>query len=169
MSDIPMKIILVQIHSNILIQGASGINVTVKNIDIIGHNYYGVVCVYDSANFINVVVTYENINYTGPQLAFNPYSSLRIIDSEINIVTSTSSANEVAETRNVTLGGNVTINSTTTSTSIFWFRNVVGGVIPYFNVLPGANINITSTNMYLYYVSSAEYIDMTFGSNSTTL
>ncbi|NLL02220.1 MAG: hypothetical protein GX265_04295 [Mollicutes bacterium] len=153
----------------ILIQGAaSGINVTVKNIDIIGHNYYGVVCVYDSANFINVVVTYENINYTGPQLAFNPYSSLRIIDSEINIVTSTSSANEVAETRNVTLGGNVTINSTTTSTSIFWFRNVVGGVIPYFNVLPGANINITSTNMYLYYVSSAEYIDMTFGSNSTT-
>ena len=72
-----------------------------------------------------MVVTYENINYTGPQLAFNPYSSLRIIDSEINIVTSTSSANEVAETRNVTLGGNVTINSTTTSTSIFWFRNVV--------------------------------------------
>ncbi|HHW69611.1 MAG TPA: hypothetical protein GX747_04660 [Tenericutes bacterium] len=148
--------------------GTSSMNITVKNIDVVGRNYYGVICVYDSANFTNVVVTYENMDYEGPQMAFNPYSSLRIINCNINIISNVSSANEVAETRNVTLGGNVTINSVTTGTSVFWLRNVVGGVYPYINVLPGANVYINTVNRYLYYVSSAAYINMTFGSGSVS-
>lgn len=148
--------------------GTSNMNVTFKNADVIGRNYYGIICVYDSASFSNVVVNYNNINYTGPQMAFNPYSSLNIIDCEINIQTATSPANEVAETRNVTLGGTVNINSVSTATSIFWFRNVVGGIYPFLNILPNANVSINSNTTYLYYVSSASYINMTFGSNSIT-
>ncbi len=153
----------------LLIGSAStSMNITVKNIDVIGRNFYGVICVYDSSNFSNVTVSYENIVYEGPQLAFNPYSSLIIKDSDINIIPDVSPANEVAETRNVTLGGNVTINSVTTGTSIFWLRHVVGGAYPYINILPDANISITSVNRYLYFISSATHINITFGSGSTT-
>lgn len=125
----------------------TSMNITVQNIDVIGRNYYGVICVYDATGFSNVVVNYININYTGPQLAFNPYSSLNIINCNIIIqASSASSANEVAETRNVTLGGTTNINSSATGNSIFWFRNVVGGVYPYLNVMPNANIT-TATGM----------------------
>ena len=151
----------------ILLSGTpTSMNITVQNIDVVGRNYYGVISVLDSSLFSNVVVNYINVNYTGPQLAFNPYSSLNIIDCNIVIQAGASTAQEVAETRNVTLGGTVNINSASTSDSVFWFRNVVGGVYPFLNVLPNANVSITSENMYLYYVSSAAYIDMTFGGGS---
>lgn len=152
----------------IYLNSSSSMNITVQNIDVIGRNYYGIICVFDLSSLSNVVVNYTNVNYTGPQMAFNPYSSLNITDCDINIITSTSPANEVAETRNVTLGGAVNIHSVTTSTSVFWFRNVVGGVYPFLNVLPNSNISITSENRYLYFVSSATYINMSFGGNSVT-
>lgn len=152
----------------IYLNSTSNMNITVQNIDVIGRNYYGIICIFDISSLSNVVVNYTNVNYTGPQMAFNPYSSLNITDCDINIITRTSPANEVAETRNVTLGGNVNIHSVTTGTSVFWFRNVVGGVYPFLNVLPNSNISITSQNRYLYFVSSAAYINMSFGENSVT-
>ncbi len=152
----------------IYINSASNMNITVQNINVIGRNYYGIICVFDISSLSNVVVNYTNVNYTGPQMAFNPYSSLNITDCDINIIPSTSPAHEVAETRNVTLGGTVNIHSVTTYASIFWFRNVVGGVYPFLNVLPNSNISITSENRYLYHVSSATYINMSFGENSVT-
>lgn len=153
----------------LLINTPSSMNITVQNIDVVGRNYYGVICVYDTSSFSNVVVNYNNVNYTGPQLAFNPYSTLKITDCDINIQASSACpANEVAETRNVTLSGVVNIQSVSTGTSIFWFRNVVGGIYPYLNVSPDATVSITSINRYLYYVSSASNITMTFGNNSVT-
>lgn len=153
----------------LLINTPTNMNITVQNLDVVGRNYYGIVCVFDASGYSNVVVNYNNINYNGPQMAFNPYSSLNITDCEITIQSNgIAPANEVAETRNITLGGNVNIHSVATGTSIFWFRNVVGGVYPYLNVLPGANVSIQSENRYLYYVSSAAYINMTFGTNSIT-
>ncbi len=149
------------------LSSSSSMNITVQNIDITGRNYYGVICVYDYSFLSSVVISYINITYIGPQLSFAPYSSLNIIDSDIHIATNYSPANEVAETRNVTLGGTVNIKSTSTATSIFWFRNVVGGVYPYLKVLPNSNVYINADN-YLYYVSSASYVNMIFGSDSTT-
>lgn len=154
--------------SAIYLTGTSNLYITVRNMDITGNNYYGVICIYDASSLNGVVVDYNNINYVGPQLAFNPYSSLIITDSNITIQAATSTANEVAETRNVTLGGNVVINSSTTGNSIFWFRNVVGGVYPFLYVRPNANVSITSQTRYFYYVSSAAYINMTFGEGSIT-
>ncbi len=152
----------------IYLLGPSSMNITVQNIDVIGRNYYGIICIYETSNLSNVIVNYININYTGPQMAFNPYSSLNIIDCDITIQTGSSLANEVAETRNITLGGTVTINSASTSTALFWFRYVVGSTYPFFNVLPNSNVTIVGNSSYLYYLSSASYMNMTFGSNSNT-
>lgn len=150
----------------IYLNTASNMNITVKNLDVIGRNYYGVICVFSSASLSNVVVNYTGVNYTGPQIGFNPYSSLNITDCNITIQPGYTAANEVAETRNVTLAGTVNINSISTTHGMFWFRNAIGGVEPFIRVAPGAEVTITSTTTYLHYGSTT--LNMTFGENSTT-
>ncbi|MDD3341806.1 MAG: hypothetical protein PHN72_06455 [Bacilli bacterium] len=152
----------------ISIRTASSMQVTVKNINVNGRNYYGVVCVYDVAGTSGVVLEFNNVVYTGPQITYAKYVTTRYIDSQITIQNGYSPANEVAEARQVVLGGNVTINSTTTANAVFWLTNVIGGVYPSITVLEDANVTITAEATYLYYVSSAAYINTTFGRNSTT-
>ncbi len=153
----------------IYLQGvASNLNITVKNMDVIGENFYGIVCIYDTSAFPNVVVNYINIDYEGPQMAFNPRGGLFITECKINIIAATSPAHEVAETRNVTLGGNITITTSSVSHAVFWIRYVTGGVYPYINIAPGANVSITHTENALFNLTSATYMDMTFGDGSVT-
>lgn len=130
----------------IFINNTSTQNVTLRNMTITGYNYYGTVCVYQSSP--SVTLSYENINYTGPQLTYNPGGTARYIDSNIVLIKpSTGTApQEVAEVNKVELGGVTTItNSVSTSYPIFNLLKTNTSI----TVLSGADVNITSTN-YLF-------------------
>lgn len=122
--------------------------VIIKNMKVIGHNYYGLVFVPENNSFQNTVIEYNNISYTGPQITFHPTGLSIYIDCDITIKTSISSANEVAECNRIEIGGITTIYHPTTSDSMFWFR---GNTEPYFKILENASVTITSTARELFY------------------
>ncbi len=147
------------------IRSASSVRITMQNIDLIGHNYYGIIAVADLTTTSGVVLTYNNANYTGPQITYCAYGTVRYIDCNINIQASYSPANEVAECSIVEIGGTTTIYHTSTTTSMFWFRGISN---PIFRILDNANVTITSINSYLYYIEGARSLSLTFGNNSST-
>lgn len=59
--------------------------IKVKNIDIEYTNIYGVIYVPSDTNYSGIVVEYNNVNFNGTQLSFNPYGTTKIIDSIITI------------------------------------------------------------------------------------
>lgn len=123
--------------------------VTVKNMNVIGHNYYGLIYVVEDNSLQNVVIIYENISYQGPQITFHPTGLSRYLDCNIEIIPSTSSAaNEVAECNRIEIGGNTTIYHTSTIDTMFWFR---GGRTPYFIFLEGSQVSLTSVARELFY------------------
>ena len=142
--------------NTITIASEKTLNVTVKNIDIIGYNYYGVIYVRESTSFKNVTVEYNNIKYLGPQISFHPNGITRFIDSNITIETSYATGNEVAECNKIELGGNTTIIHKSTGNSSFWFRNAD----PYLKVLKNSNVNFTSENRELIYGVTNLYFEI---------
>lgn len=129
-------------------QSASIMQVTVKNMDVLGHNYYGLIYVPETSTLQNLVVEYNNIKYQGPQITYHPTGLSRYIDCTITILTSYAVANEVAECNRIEIGGNTTINHSSTGDSMFWYR---GTVSPYFRVLSNAVVTITSEYRELFY------------------
>lgn len=147
--------------SAIYVNNKTTVKVIVKNLDITGYNYYGVICVPDSSTYINTVIEYNNITYIGTQIGFNPYGLIWFIDSNITIQDSYSSGNEVAEVNKIEIGGKTTINHKSTGNSGFWFRNSN----PYFKILTNAKVNFTSTSRKLLY--GGNNITLTLEENST--
>lgn len=130
------------------------LNVTVKNMDITGYNYYGVIYVPDSSTYQSTVVEYNNITYIGPQISFHPYGLTRFINSNITIQENYAAGNEVAECNKIEIGGTTTILHKSTGNSSFWFRNSN----PSFTVLKNANVTFTSeARELLYGVSNLKF------------
>ena len=105
------------------VRTSSSIHVTVQNLNVVGNNYYGLIYVSENSYHQNVVVTYKNITYNGPQITYHP-SGLSIYENlTINIIDSTACvANEVAEAGQLQIGGKTTIIHNSTDDSAFWFR-----------------------------------------------
>ena len=136
--------------------------VVVKNLNITGNNYYGVIYVPDTASLKNIIVEYNNITYTGPQISFHPTGLTRFIDSSITIGdTSLTTGNEVAECNKVELGGITVINHSSKSNSSFWFRNAN----PSLTVLKNSKVTFTSESRELFY--GPNDLAFTVASNST--
>lgn len=131
------------------IRTASSMQITVKNMKVIGRNYYGIIYVSEGTNHQNVIVTYDNITYTGPQITYHP-SGLSIYNNlNITIVDSPACvANEVAETAKLQIGGNTTIVHNSVGDSTFWFRGYTNDA--YLEILNGANLSITTTRDVIY-------------------
>lgn len=127
----------------------SGIqSVTFQNIDVIGHNYYGIIYVPENNALRNTIITYQNLNYKGPQITFHPTGLSRYIDCDITILTSVSTAGEVGECNRLEIGGTTTIQHNSQGDSMFWFR---GNTSPYLKILENATVKITSTYRELFY------------------
>lgn len=136
------------------------VSVTVKNMDITGYNYYGVIYVPESNTYSKTVVEYNNITYVGTQICFNPWGLTRFIDSNITIQDSYSVGNEIAECNRIELGGTCEFNHNSTGNTAFWFRNTN----PQLNVLAKANIKFTSSKRELFYGTSD--LDITIGNGA---
>lgn len=121
--------------------------VTVKNMNIVGYNYYGIIYVPENNQYKDVIVEYNNITYTGPQISFHPTGLTRFINSNITIKENYSAGNEVAECNKIEIGGTTTITHESTANSSFWFRNQN----PSLTILPNSIVNFTSKNRELLY------------------
>ena len=99
-------------NSIYIASATSEINVTLCNVDIVGKNYYGIVAVEAVSSTKSVTLIHINVNYTGPQISYNRQGTVRYIDSNITIKTSSgyaSPSNELAEVNRVEVGGKTTI------------------------------------------------------------
>lgn len=122
-------------------------NVIVKNLNIIGYNYYGIIYVPENNDYKDVIVEYNNIVYTGTQISFNPSGLTRFIDCDITIQDNYTSGNEVCECNQIEIGGMTKIIHKSSANSSFWFRNSN----PSFKILEDANVDFTSESRELMY------------------
>lgn len=123
-------------------------SVTLRNLNIVGQNYYGIVSAEDSVSGLELY--YENINYTGPQITYNRNGSAHYSDSNISIVSASANggslAQEVAEASAVSFSGNVTIQSASTSNSVFWLV----GTSTSFSLEADTSLSVTTNNYFIY-------------------
>ena len=75
------------------------LQVTVKNLKVIGYNYYGVVYAPERSTYKNIIIEYNNIEYVGPQICFHHTGLTRFIDCNITIQDSYAVGNEVADNK----------------------------------------------------------------------
>ncbi|MDF9838757.1 MULTISPECIES: hypothetical protein [unclassified Breznakia] len=124
---------------------------TLKNMHIIGMNYYGTVSVGTLAS--NVDLIYDSIIYYGPQITYNPTGNATYKDCTIAIVASSSSpANEVAEIRNVDFYGNVNLTHSN-GTSIF---NFYGNSTMTFHENANVVVNAGGSTMLYNYATTID-------------
>jgi hypothetical protein len=129
------------------IRSASSIAMTIQNLNIVGRNYYSSFFVLSSIATSNVVQSYINVNYVGPQMTYNTYGTARYIDCNIQIVAATTSpAQELAEVNIVEIGGKTKINHTATAYSVFSFY----GDNRTLRILSNADVTINTSNSVLY-------------------
>ena len=130
------------------VRTSSNIHVTVQNLNVIGKNYYGLIYVSEGSAHQNVIITYKNLTYNGPQITYHP-SGLSIYQNLIiNIIDSTATtAQEVAETAQLQIGGKTTIIHNSVGDSCFWFR---GYSSPYLEILADSNVSISTTKDIAY-------------------
>ena len=131
----------------IRVNSALNKKVTVKNMKVVGYNYYGIIYVPESNTFKDTVIEYNNINYVGPQISFNPSGLTRFVDCDITIHDNYASGNEVCECNRVEIGGATTIIHKSTANSSFWFRNQS----PSLTILKNAVVNFQSVSRELIY------------------
>ncbi|MDL2214334.1 hypothetical protein LJB76_02085 [Clostridia bacterium OttesenSCG-928-O13] len=124
---------------------ASVQSVTLRNMDIVGNNHFGVVMVSDSAQGVTLV--HENVNYTGPQAFYNRGGTIHAINSTYTLQPTAGQLGELAEAKHAQFGGVVNITAAKTENSILW---LVGGA-SNFTVLEGAQVTVNTDFYFVFY------------------
>lgn len=141
---------------------------TLKDINIIGKNYYGTISVLGAAK--NVVQNYENIHYQGPQLIYN-LNGVAVFsgDNDIRIasvVSGSAAANEVGEVKGVNVFGKLKIDhANSNANSVFWFGSGTAE-LNTFTVEENADVTILSNGTGMFYRSGAKPIDIDVKKNA---
>ena len=138
--------------------------IILKNMNIVSSHGYGVVYVPSHPNYSNVVVEYNNINFSGIELSQNYYGTTKIIDSLIDAKdTNNVSTQRVCDSNRIIIGGNTTITSSSSTNTVFFFNDV----IPYYiKIVPNSNVSIT-TNKEL--MNGTNRLDLIVGHGSEFL
>lgn len=107
-----------------IIATSSNKEIVVRNMNISYTNTYGVVYVPLDTNYAGILTTYDSINFNGTRLTYNPYGKVKIVDSYITIEETNGVASlEVCVGNYVIIGGKTTVTSSSTNSSLFYFRN----------------------------------------------
>lgn len=129
--------------------------VTVQNLHVAGGNQYGIVAIAESVK--NVVLTHENVTYTGPQPAFNRSGTTRLIDSSYTLQAGGGVAiGELAETLHAELGGSLAVSASGTGNSLIWLT----GSASTLTVLENADVSIDTS--YYFVFTGGNIPDVTF-------
>lgn len=122
----------------ILVNNAANTDVTLRNMDIVGKNDYGVVWVDNSIT--TVTITLENVSYTGPQALHHRNGTVRFIGGRYTL-----SRGELAEALHAQLGGDLTIAGPS-GNSVLWLVSTASTL----TVLEGANVRVNTSNYFVY-------------------
>ncbi len=153
--------------SDTIIVSKTNKEVVVRNMNINYTNTYGVIYVPLDTNYIGILTTYNNINFNGTRLAYNPYGNVKIIDSHIIIEETNGIASlEICMGNYVIIGGKTTITSSSLNSSLFYFRNNLNPSIVF---LCKSNVTIstdtkefmTGTNKLNFTILHDTYVNIT--------
>ena len=116
-------------------------NITITNATIISHNFHGFLNVNSGSAMRNVVVTFRDINYFGPQLVYAEDSTVIIGSGNYTLVGGhCGKVDELAEATHIRLEGNVTIyKDAIGKDEIFRIERAGGGL----TVAGGAVVNVS--------------------------
>lgn len=137
-----------------------------SDLNIIGKNYYGTFCAYGT--HANLVVTYERVTYSGPQMIYHRGGTSHLIDCSVSIHSDNggSAKQEFAEAKHLIFEGNNTINTTTSTNSVFWMPT--GGT---FTIKDGSSLEVRAMQLSsygVYYADGVSYtIDVEVGENAS--
>lgn len=121
--------------------------IILKNINIVSSHGYGVVYVPSHPNYSNVVVEYNNINFSGIELSHNYYGTTKIIDSVIEVKdTNTVSAQRVCNSNRIIIDGVSTLTSNSSTNPMFFLNDVIPSS---FKIMPNSRVNITTDNEFM--------------------
>lgn len=153
--------------SDTIIASKTNKEVVVRNMNINYTNTYGVIYVPLDTNYIGILTTYNNINFNGTRLAYNPYGNVKIIDSHIIIEETNGIASlEICMGNYVIIGGKTTMTSSSLNSSLFYFRNNLNPSIVF---LCKSNVTIstdtkefmTGTNKLNFTILHDTYVNIT--------
>lgn len=143
-------------------------SITVRNLDITGKNYYGPVSAYDTDTLKNMILSYENVTYSGPELGYHRQGLCRFVNvtAQIHAKNGSSPSSEFAEAKHIYFGGANHIDIATTDFSVFWMPG--GG---NFNLADYASLILNSPNTNVafgvFYAGAVTYnIAITLGKHS---
>ena len=138
--------------------------IVLKNMNIISSHTYGVVYVPSHPNYNDLVVEYNNINFSGVELSCNYYGNTKINDSMISGVdTNNVTVKKICDSNRIIIGGNTTITSNSTVNPVFFFNDVIPS---YIKIVPNSHVNIT-TNEEL--MNGTNKLDLIVGHGSEFL
>ena len=116
-------------------------NILVQNATIQVKNYFGFISVLESTKMSDVIITFENIEFSGPQLVFAEDSQVILRNGNFKITAGHSgSVDELVEAKHITLAGNINISKDEKGVDeIFRIERKGGGI----TVASGAVVNIS--------------------------
>lgn len=118
--------------------------VTLRNIDIVSNNSYGVVNV--DSGLSNAEIIHENITFTGPRAAYNMNGTVRIRNSTYQLTGESSTDGVLADAHHIKLDESVEINVTAENNSVFH----LGQNDSTLTVLQNADVTVDTVNSFIY-------------------
>lgn len=132
--------------------------IVLKNMNIVCSNGYGVIYVVSHPNYSNVLVEYNNVNFSGVELSQNYYGTTKIVDSIIEIKdVNNVPAQRACNSNRILIDGNTTISNTSTTNTIFFFNDVIPSLV---KIMPNSRVNISTPKEFM---NGTNRLDLTIG------
>lgn len=138
--------------------------IVLKNMNIVCSNGYGVIYVVSHPNYSNVLVEYNNVNFSGIELSQNYYGTTKIVDSIIEIKdVNNVPAQRACNSNRILIDGNTTISNTSTTNTIFFFNDVIPSLV---KIMPNSRVNISTPKEFM---NGTNRLDLTIGDGAEFL
>ena len=130
--------------------------IILKNMNIVSSHGYGVIYVPSHPNYSNVVVEYNNINFSGIELSQNYYGTTKIVDSVLEVKdTNNVPAQRACNSNRIIIGGNTTITSSSSTNTVFFFNDVIPSSV---KIMPNSRVSITTDKEFMNGTNRVELI-----------
>lgn len=146
------------LEENVIKASTTNKKIVLKNMNIVCSNGYGVIYVVSHPNYSNVLVEYNNVNFSGIELSQNYYGTTKIVDSIIEIKDVNSvPAQRACNSNRILIDGNTTISNTSTTNTIFFFNDVIPSLV---KIMPNSRVNISTPKEFM---NGTNRLDLTIG------
>ena len=146
------------LEENVIKASTTNKKIVLKNMNIVCSNGYGVIYVVSHPNYSNVLVEYNNVNFSGIELSQNYYGTTKIVDSIIEIKdVNNVPAQRACNSNRILIDGNTTISNTSSTNTIFFFNDVIPSLV---KIMPNSRVNISTPKEFM---NGTNRLDLTIG------